>query len=167
MAIVIYCNNNKRTGKINEKVTIARNHINVDLFLKAQNDTVEVVFEGFYEIREGDNAEKYYSILFDSTFYQNENLTFLRVLNIGNESDRAESLIIGQTYSFVIQRKFEQSFGCVNYLSHSRSSRAITDKGTLFGSSYLEKHKVIAAESDCEYKAIEYYYILVINKNGG
>ena len=56
-------------------------------WLKAQNDTVEIVFEEYYEIREGQNAEKYYSILFDSTYYQHKNLTFLRAcLNFAFES---------------------------------------------------------------------------------
>lgn len=132
--------------------------------LKAQNVPIEIVFEGFYEIREGDNAEKYYSILFDSTFYQNENLSFLRVLNIGNKPERAKYLIKGQTYSFVIQRKFEESFGCENHLMHFRSGRALTDEGTLFGTNYLEEQKAIALEQSCNYIAIEYYYVLFINK---
>ena len=128
--------------------------------IKAQTDTVQIVFAGFYDVNIGQNKEKYYSLLLDSTYYKSENLSFIRVLNIGNREQLAKSLISGRTYSVVIQRKLQHSAGCENDLMHIRSSRAQTDVGTLFGSNFLEEEKVIAMKSSCNYKAIEYYYIL-------
>lgn len=134
--------------------------------LKAQSDTVKIVFNGFYEVREGTDGDKYYSILFDSTYYENENLHFTRILTLGNRSELAKALLSGQIYTAVIQRKLQYSSGCDHNLMNIRSNRAMTDKGTLFGSNFLELQKRIAKESSCEYKAIEYYYILEI-KTGG
>lgn len=42
------------------------------LLTKAQTDTIEIAFEKFYEVREGTNGNKYYSILYDSTYYEGE-----------------------------------------------------------------------------------------------
>jgi hypothetical protein len=136
--------------------------------IKAQSDTVEFVFNGFYDMHEGTNGDRYYSMLFDSTYFQNENLQFIRILSLGNRSEIAESLQLEQTYIVVIQRKLQYSCGCSDHLINIRSNRAMMDEGTLFGSNFLEEQKVIAKESSCEYKAIEEYYILEIkNKNGG
>jgi hypothetical protein len=136
--------------------------------IKAQTDTVEIVFNGFYEVREGKNGDKHYSMLFDSTYYENENLQFIRILSLGNRPELAESLLKGRTYIVVIQRKLQYSCGCADKLINIRSNRAMTDEGTLFGSNFLEEQKEISKESSCDYKAIEDYYILEIkNKNGG
>lgn len=136
--------------------------------IKAQTDTVEFVFNGFYDVREGSNGDKYYSMLFDSTYFENENLQFIRILSLGNRSELAESLHKDQTYIVVIQRKLQYSCGCSDNLICIRSNRAMTDEGTLFGSNFLEEQKAIAKESSCDYKAIEDYYILEIkNKKGG
>jgi|GEM_PF-5548687 len=136
--------------------------------IKAQTDTVEIVFDGFYEVREGTDGDKYYSMLFDSTYYEDENLQFIRILSIGNRPELAESLLKDQTYIVVIQRKLQYSCGCSDNLINIRSNRAMTDEGTLFGSNFLDEQRVIAKESYCDYKAIENYYILEIkNKNGG
>lgn len=89
-------------------------------------------------------------------------------MNLGNKTDLAESLISSQTYTVVIQSKLEYSSGCGQDLINIRSNRAMTDEGTLFGSNFLEEQKSIAKENSCDYRAIEYYYILEIkNKNGG
>ncbi|KAB2807695.1 hypothetical protein [Phaeocystidibacter luteus] len=136
--------------------------------IKAQTDTVEIVFNGFYEVREGLNGDKYYSLLFDSTYYESENLQFIRTLLLGNKDELADSLVKGRTYIVVIQQKQQHRFGCSDNLIIIRSGRISTDQGTLFGSDFLEKQKVIAKESSCEYKAIEDYYILEITyKPGG
>ncbi len=136
--------------------------------IKAQTDTVEIVFNGFYEVREGTNGDKYYSILFDSTYYENENLQFIRILSLGSRPELAESLLTDRTYIVEIQRKLQYSCGCADDLINIRSGRAMTDEGTLFGSNFLDEQKVIAKESSCDYQAIEDYYILEIkNKNGG
>ncbi|QNR25097.1 hypothetical protein [Croceimicrobium hydrocarbonivorans] len=136
--------------------------------IKAQTDTVEIIFNGFYDVGEGTNGNKYYSILFDSVYYENENLQFIRILSLGNRLEVAESLVQGRTYKVAIQRKLQYSCGCSDNLINIRSNRAMTDEGTLFGSNFLEEQKIIAKESTCEYKAIEDYYILEIkNKNGG
>lgn len=136
--------------------------------IKAQTNTVEIVFNGFYEVREGSNGDKYYSMLFDSTYYESENLQFIRILSLGNRLELAETLVKGQTYKVAIQRKLQYCCGCSDNLINIRSNRVMTDEGTLFGSNFLEEQKVIAKESSCEYKAIEDYYILEIkNKNGG
>lgn len=136
--------------------------------IKAQTDTVEIVFNGFYEVREGSNGDKYYSMLYDSTYYESENLQFIRVLSLRNRLELAETLVNGQTYKVAIQRKLQYSCGCSENLINIRSNRATTDEGTLFGSNFLEEQKVIAKDSSCAYKAIEEYYILdITNKNGG
>ena len=58
--------------------------------IKAQTDTVEIVFNGFYEVREGKNGDKHYSMLFDSTYYENENLQFIRILSFINKGRTRE-----------------------------------------------------------------------------
>ena len=136
--------------------------------LMAQSETVNFTFNGFYKVIEGTNGDKYYSVLYDSTFYENENLIFIRVLNLGNRTDLAESLSPTQEYTVSIQRKLEYGAGCGHDLMRVRSNRAMTDVGTLFGSDFLLNQKNKAKESSCDYKAIEYYYILEIkNKKGG
>jgi hypothetical protein len=132
--------------------------------IKAQTDTVEIVFNGFYEVREGINGDKYYSVLFDSTYYENKNLQFIRILSLGNRPNIAESLQTNQTYIVVIQRKLQYSCGCPDNLINFRSNRAMTDEGTLFGSNFLEEQKEIAKESSCDYKAIDDYYVIEIKK---
>jgi hypothetical protein len=150
-------------GTIKMKKTISLIILLISTFaIKAQTDTVEIVFNGFYEVREGANGDKYYSMLFDSTYYENENLQFIRILSLGNRPNLAESLDSGQTYIVVIQRKIQYSCGCEHNLLNIRSDRGMTDEGTLFGSNFLELQKEIALNNSCDYKAIEDYYILEI-----
>lgn len=130
----------------------------------AQTKNIETVFNGFYEIREGRDGEKYYSILFDSTYFKNENLQFLRILSFGSREELVKPLRIGRSYNITIQRKLEYRYGCNGHLRSIRSNRAMTDEGTLFGSDFLEERKDDAKELSCDYKVIEEYYILDIKK---
>lgn len=137
------------------------------LLANGQTDTIEIVFEKFYEIREGLDKKHYYSILYDSTFYTAENLTFIRILQFNGFEKNNNSLIPGKKYKLIIARKYEHGIGCQDQILNFRSNRTQTDPGTLFGSDFLEKLKEEKHEESCNYKAIEYYQIKGIIKNGG
>ena len=146
------------------KILIITTCLLMSLFGRGQTDTVGIVFNQFYEINEGQYHVKYYSMLYDSTYFPNENLTFIRVLSFGKNSELYNAMVSGQYYELIIQRKLQHSLGCRNDLIRIRSGRAMTDKGTLFDSAFLEEQKEFAKGFTCDYMAIEYYYVLEIIK---
>jgi hypothetical protein len=101
-------------------------------------------------------------MLYDSTFFPEENLTFIRVLSFANNAKLYKSLVQGRSYKFIIQQKIQHSLGCRGDLINIRSNRAKTDEGSLFGSTFIEEEKEIAKKMTCDYMAIEYYYVLQI-----
>lgn len=130
-------------------------------FSKGQTDTVEILFQEFYEIRVGHGNQQYYSILYDSTIFPEENLTFMRVLKLSDKINEG-ALSPGSKYKLVIDKKSEHQLGCEGQLLHIRSNRGQTDPGTLFGSDFLGILKEEIKKNPCNYKAIEYYYIEAI-----
>lgn len=135
-------------------------------FSKAQTDTVEIVFKEFYEIRVGEDKKQHFSILYDSTCYPQEHLTFIRVLNLGDKANKP-TLCPGKKYRLVINRKFEHKLGCDSQMLNVRSNRAQTDPGTLFGSDFLERLREENKAVPCNYKAIEFYSVEEIFENEG
>lgn len=126
--------------------------------LKAQTDTITISFTEFYKVWEDGFGKTQYDILLDSTYHQEENLHFVRILNLGDREDLAQQLVPHQTYSVVVHRKVQSSTGCKGApLLNFRSNRATTDAGTLFGSDFLTQQ--LAMQDTCERIAIEYYYI--------
>lgn len=119
----------------------------------SQSDTLTFTFEKYQDTL-GDT----YTLVFDSTYYPEKNLHFIRILKC--DSNTLQTLVPHQTYSMVIQRKLEQATGCKeDTLISFRSNRITTDVGTLFGSNYLEEQLAMDRPSKCEYVVVEYYYV--------
>lgn len=131
--------------------------------VEAQTDTLMIEYTGFHSISQTPTGDSSYTILYDSTYYENVELSFLRVLLLPSQKETVVNFKEGMSYSVAIQRKFEHSYGCSRDEIRIRSQRVNTDPGTLFNSSFLEEQLKIAASTPCAYRVIEYYYVLDIS----